>query len=104
MVCFFGIIARLASKRNFSAQNFHSISTHANVNHSVIVTRRAHQNAARPFHLESLLDEHLLIGFGHSVRYHPRGGASRRRARGWVLAVVEHHASVQPGRGIDSLA
>jgi hypothetical protein len=101
---FFAQRQRSASERNFSAQDFHNISSDANVNHSVIHTRRAHKNPAGAQHFNSLFDEHAFVGLGDTVGHHPGGGAAGGGTSGRVFATVEQHASVQAGGAIDGLA
>jgi hypothetical protein len=97
-------LASSALEKNFAAHNFDCVPSNAYVNYAVIVTRCSNKNPARPLHFDSLLNQHALVGFGHSVRYHPCRRASRRRPRSRVLSSVKQHASVQTGRGIDGFA
>jgi hypothetical protein len=92
------------SKRNFSADNLDNISTDPHINHSVILAGGADKDPAGPIHLDTLFDQHALFRLSDAVGYHPCRRASRRRTGRRVLTVVEHHASVQPGRGIHGLA
>jgi len=54
-----------------------------------------HENPARPFHLDTLLDEHAFVGLSHAVGHHPRGGAASCGSGGRVLPVVEKHPRVR---------
>ncbi len=55
-------------------------------------------------HFEALLDHDLLIASGDAVCDHPRGSASSGGAGGGIFSVVEDHAGVEAGFGIDGLA
>ena len=103
MVVFFRAILRRHSEKKFTAKDFHSISSHANINHSVILARSTDKNAAGSQHLDSLLDEHTFIRLGHAVGHHPCGGTTGGGACGRVFSVVKQHAGVQAGREIDRL-
>src|SRR5208282_6347619 len=90
-------------EKKFSANGLDNISSDPYINHSVIPARSADENAARALHLESLLDKDALVGFGHTMGYHPGGGAAGSGAGGGIFAVVKDHASVQPGGGVYGL-
>src|ERR1039457_6065952 len=90
-------LARCVLEENLAAHHFDCVASDANVNYPVIATRRAHKNPARSLHLDALLDEDALLGFGYSVRHHPRRRASRCRPRSRILSVVEQHPGVQTG-------
>ena len=48
------------SEENFSARDFHNISTDTNVLHALVVFFGRDKNSARTFHFDSLLDQHAL--------------------------------------------
>lgn len=48
------------SEENFSARDFHNISTDTNVLDVLIVFFGRDKNTARTFHLDSLLDQHAF--------------------------------------------
>src|ERR1700722_6799164 len=89
------------SEENFTTHYFDRVTSNANVNYPVIATRSADKNSARPLHLYALLDQDALVRVGHSVCYHPRSSASRRRPRSRIFSVLEDHSRVQAGRWID---
>src|SRR5690349_5385673 len=91
-------------KEKFSAQNFNNISTDAYINHSVIVSRGTNKNPAGTLHLDALLDQHPFVALRHAMTDHPSRCAAGSRASGGILAVVELHAGMQPGRRINRLA
>jgi hypothetical protein len=68
----------MLSESNFSTKDLDNISTDPHINHSVILARSANKNSARPFHLESLLDQYVLLWLGDAVGDHPCSGTSRR--------------------------
>ena len=51
----------LDCEREFTAQNFHAISTDTHSDHLVILFRGANKNATGTMHLEALLDQNPLI-------------------------------------------
>jgi len=98
------MFAFVHSEEEFSAQNFNNISTDPYINHSVIVSRGTNKNPAGPLHLDALLDHDTLIGPRNSMLNHPPGAATRCRASGRILSIVEKHARVNSRRRVNSLA
>jgi hypothetical protein len=91
--------------RNFTAQNFYTISTDTHIDHLVIVLAfGAHKNATGTVHFEALLDQNLLLARRHAMGDHPGGAASGGRTGGGIVAVVKNHAGVEAGFGIDGFA
>src|SRR3981189_831134 len=82
----------LVREREFAAQNFYTISTDTHIDHLVILLRGAHKNATGTVHFETLFDHYVLVARRDTMRHHPRGPTTRRRAGRRVLAVVEQHA------------
>ena len=76
MAVFLAEICAQSFKKNLSPRNFHRMTSHADVNHSVIRTGGAHKNPAGPAHLDALLNQHALLRPGDSVRHHPGSGAA----------------------------
>ncbi len=73
-----GAEIRLAGrKRNFSAQNLHTISTDAHIDDLVIPLGGAHENATGTVHFDTLLDQNALVAGGNAVGNRPCGAASR---------------------------
>jgi hypothetical protein len=91
-----------------AAENFYTISTDTHIDDMVILPLvrlcGANKNAAGTVHFETLLDQDLLVAGGNAVRDHPGGAASRGGTGGGVVTVVENHAGVETGFGIDSFA
>ena len=94
--------------RNFTAENFHTISTDPHIGNMVILPivllGGANENAARTVHFQPLLDQNALLASGNGVRHHPSGAASGSGTGGRIFSVVKNHASVQAGFGVDRLA
>src|SRR4051794_22581397 len=90
-------------EEKFTARNFHSLTSHAHIDHFVTFVVRAHKNSAWTFHLNALFNEHTLIALRNTVHRHPRRRASRRRPGGRIFTVVENHACMQTRLWINSL-
>ena len=94
--------------RDFSAENFYTISTDTHIDDMVILPLvrlcGANKNVAGTVHLKTLLDQDLLVAGGNSVRNHPGRAASRGGTGGRIVSVVKDHAGVETGFPIDSFA
>jgi hypothetical protein len=64
------------SEENFSARDFHNISTDANVTDALIVFFSRDEDTAGPFHFDSLFDQHPFSRIGNTVRCHPNSATS----------------------------
>ena len=91
-------------EREFGAKDFHTISTDTHIGDLVITPGGANENAAGTVHFEALLDQGLFIAGGDAVRDHPGGTAAGGRSGGGIFYVVEQHARMQAGFGVDGLA
>jgi len=91
-------------EREFGAKDFHTISTDTHIGDLVITFGGADENAAGTLHFEALLDQDLLIAGGNCVRGHPGRTATGGGSGGGIFSVVEKHARMQPGFGVDGLA
>src|SRR5208282_2057380 len=98
----------LDGERDFTTENFYTISTDTHIDHLVILPIvllcGANKNAAGTMHFEPLLDQDLLIARSNAVRNHPGGAASGGRSSGRIFSVVKNHAGVEAGFGIDGFA
>ncbi|HEY0564878.1 MAG TPA: hypothetical protein VGC88_04795, partial [Terriglobales bacterium] len=68
--------ANQKSQREGSASDLHGKTADANVSDGTIVKRGAHKNFARPFDLQSLPENGLLIRRDHAVLHTPGDTAS----------------------------
>lgn len=66
----------LLLEEKFTARNFHSLTSHANIDDLITLLVGAHENAAGALHLNALLYEHTFVGLRDSVLDHPCGGAA----------------------------
>ena len=98
----------LDRNRDFTAENFHTISTDTHIDDMVILPiiqpGGANENATGTVHFQALLDQNLLLAGSNAVRDHPRGTASGGGSGGGIVSVVKNHASVEAGLGIDGFA
>src|SRR3981189_1761324 len=76
----------LVREREFSAQNFYTLSTDTHIDHLVILLRRAHKNATRTVHCEAMFDPHALVAGRDTMRNHPGGATTCSGAGRRVLA------------------
>lgn len=98
----------LNRNRDFTVENFYTISTDTHIDNMVILPTLlpggANENAARTVHFEALLDQNPLLAGGNGVRDHPGGAAAGGGPSGRIFSVVKNHAGVQSGPGVDGLA
>src|SRR6266566_3402969 len=65
-------LMQTASKENFSADNFHGMTAHTDVDDLVTRPSRAEKNSAPALHLHALLHQHLLVRRHHAILHRPR--------------------------------
>src|SRR5580658_9471780 len=98
----------LGGECDFTAENFHTISTDTHIDHLVILLvdalGGANKNPARAVHFEPLLDQNPLLAGCNAVRHHPGGAASGGGTGRGIVPVVKNHASMEPSFGIDGFA
>ena len=92
------------SHRYFAVNYLHHVAPNADISDLVAILSGADVNEARATCFNSLLDQSLCVGLQYAVAHRPGSTTSRRRSGGRVFAVVEDHAGVQGGIGIDSFA
>jgi hypothetical protein len=84
----------LVREREFSAKNFHTISTDTHIDHLVILLRGAHKNATWTVHFETLFDHHVFVARSDTMRHHPGGTTTRSGSSRRIFAVVKQHAGM----------